>query len=471
MTGTHSRLDLVVERAGILTGESGSPFIGEGRIGISGDRIVSVGPAEGALPDAVEVIDGRGHLAIPGLINVHTHAVLSLMRGVAEDMGFAPAYTRGVPQGHMIGPDEAVALARLGALEAMKFGCTLINDMYVHADLTLPAMAALGLRVCASDRLHDVDFSGVAAGRWDHDPAIGRRSLDGCLALAERHHGSHSGRVRVVIGIHAPDTCSRDFLRQIRAARDATGLSVSTHLAQSPIEVRLVRDRDGCSPVELFDDVGLLDSGLIAAHCIVMDDADIARAGTAGINVAHVPKGNAGGGMMAPTRRLREAGANLALATDNLLADMIEAMRWALCVGRLQTGDVTPDWQPEDVFAMATRNAARAMGLGDELGRIAPGCKADIVLVDIDRPSFVPLIDPLGNLVHCGQGSNVRHVVIDGLVRVRDAVAVGIDEHSVMEAAQKAAEALWRKTRENVGTDTPGARSRPRSHGQETGRK
>jgi len=439
-------LDLLIEDVLILTSDPARPCIEHGRIGISGNRLALVEPISATpAPEAARTIAGHGLLAIPGLMNVHTHSVLSLMRGTAEDMGFAPAYTRGVPQGHTIAPDEAVALARLGALESLKFGSTLINDMYVHVERTLPAMAELGLRVVASDRIHDVDFSRVAQGDWTYDAAIGRRSLDACLTVAERYDGAYDGRARVVIGAHAPDTCSRDFLREIQAASAQHGLQVSTHLAQSRLEVDLIRERDGMTPTELLDDVGLLDDRLIAAHCIVMSEADIARAGRAGINVAHVPKGNAGGGMMAPTRKLRDAGANLTLATDNLLGDMIEAMRWALCIGRLQTGTVAPDWQPEDVFAMATLNGARALGLEHDLGSLVAGKKADVVLMDIDRPSFIPLIDPLGNLVHCGQGSNVRHVIIDGVVRVADGRAVGIDENAIMAEAQLASENLWRR--------------------------
>lgn len=439
-------LDILIEDVLILTGDPARPSIARGRIGTCGNRLALVEPMDAApAPAAALTIDGRGLLALPGLINVHTHSVLSLMRGTAEDMGFAPAYTKGVPQGHTITPEEAVALARLGALESLKFGSTLINDMYVHVEHTLPPMAELGLRIVASDRIHDVDFSTVSQGTWTYDPGIGRRSLDACLALAERYDGALNGRVKVVIGAHAPDTCSRGFLKEIQVASQSHGLQVSTHLSQSRLEVDVIRERDGMTPTELLDDVGLLDDRLIAAHCIVMNDSDIARAGAAGINVAHVPKGNAGGGMMAPTRRLRDAGANLALATDNLLGDMVEAMRWALCIGRLQSGTVAPDWQPEDVFAMATLNGARALGLSEELGSLTPGKKADIVLMHIDRPSFVPLIDPLGNLVHCGQGSNVRHVIVDGIHRVRDGLAVGVDEAAIMSEAQRASENLWRR--------------------------
>ncbi|MEO1470907.1 MAG: amidohydrolase family protein, partial [Pseudomonadota bacterium] len=440
--------DLVIEGAHVVT--PGTPDLADGRIVVTGGRIASVGPARGPTPTAAEVVDGRGLIALPGLVNIHTHAILTMVRGVAEDMGFAPAYTPGVPQGHMVREEEAVALARLGALEAMKFGSTLINDTYVHQHLTMPAMAETGIRVWACGRIHDVDFSGVSGGRWDYDPAIGRRTLDEALALHQRWHGAMGGRLGVQLAAHAPDTCSTAFLREVRAARDATGMTVTTHLAQSRIEVERIRDRDGLTPAELMDEVGLLGDRLIGAHCIFMTDDDIARAGRAGIHVAHIPKGNATGGTMAPTPRLRAAGANLCLSTDNMHADMVELMRWALAVGRLQQGRISEDWQPEDVLAMATVNGARAMGLGGEIGRLAPGMKADIVLIDARRPHFVPLLDPLGAVVHVGHGRDVRHVLVDGCLVVEDGAATLVDEAAIMRDAQAAAEALW--TRARAGT-------------------
>ncbi len=179
MSEAPARWDTLVSAHTILTGDPAQPQIDAAALAITGERIAWLGPVR-ELPSgctADQRLDLAGHVIIPGLINVHTHAILSMVRGVAEDLGFAPAYTPGIPQGHMVRPDEAVALARLGACEAMLFGSTLINDTYVHAELTLPAMAELGLRVHACNRIHDVDFSGVADGRWEHDDAIGAAQL------------------------------------------------------------------------------------------------------------------------------------------------------------------------------------------------------------------------------------------------------------------------------------------------------
>jgi 5-methylthioadenosine/S-adenosylhomocysteine deaminase len=210
--------DLLVRGCTIVPGGASDAVIRDGAIGIRGDRLAHVGPDR---PDLAgrRVIPAEGHLAIPGLINVHTHALLSHGRGMTEDLGFAPAYTPGVPHAYDVTPDEAVALARLGALEAMLFGSTLINDMYIHAGETLPAMAELGLRVSSAVWIHDVDFTRVHEGVFAYDRATGRRTLEGALELHRRWHGSHEGRVTVMLGPHAIDTCSLDFLREVARAR------------------------------------------------------------------------------------------------------------------------------------------------------------------------------------------------------------------------------------------------------------
>src|ERR1700682_3484588 len=184
-------LDLLLTGATLLTADPRNPLIENALLGVSGGLSVLLEAAscDKPLPQARRVVHLAGRVITPGLVNIHTHAILTMVRGVAEDLGFAPAYTPGIPQGHMVTPDEAYAISRLGALEALLFGSTLINDTFVHADIVTPAMAEVGLRVWSCGRIHDVDFSGVSTGRWEHKDWMGDQTLQAAVRFRQNHHG------------------------------------------------------------------------------------------------------------------------------------------------------------------------------------------------------------------------------------------------------------------------------------------
>lgn len=436
--------DILIRGCAALTADAAAPLIEDAVIGIRADRLALVGDATGANGLAARrTIDARGHLATPGFVNVHTHAVLAMARGMTEDMGFAPAYTPGVPHAYDVREDEAVALARVAALEAMLFGSTIINDMYVHAHATLPAIAELGMRISSSAWIHDVDFTCVHERAWTYDRKIGERTLRYGVDLFDRWNGAFNGRATVMLAPHAIDTCSRDFLRDVDVERRRLGVRVQTHMAQSRIEVEQVRRRDGMTPTEAVEDAGLLDEGLIAAHCVVMTERDVARAGAAGITIAHAPKVNLTGGYLPVTSALRRAGARIALATDNMHGDMVEQMRWALVSGRLQEGVVNDAWQSSDVFHMATLDAAQSLGRGHDLGSLTVGKKADVVLLDFRRAHLTPSLNPVGTLVHAAQGRDVAIVIVDGRIVAEGGRAVLVDEERIRAEAAAAATSVW----------------------------
>jgi len=435
------RLDLALAGATVLTPAGPVGCVRDAVVGITDGVIAYVGTDRSVLGRATRTLDLPGRVVTPGFVNVHAHCILTMVRGVAADLGFAPSYTPGIPKGTDVTPDEARALARLGALEALLFGSTVLADNFVHADVTVEAQAELGLRLFSSWRIHDVDFARVANGEWVYDPAIGERTLQAGLELARRWNGR--GRVGVQLAAHAPDTCSRGFLEQVARTSRREGLRVNTHLAQSAVEVERVRELTGRSPVELLDEVGLLNDRTIAGHCIHVSDDDIARMARSGVHVAHIAKCNAASGRMAPTPKLRRAGINIALATDTQNGDMVELMRWALIVARLQEGRVDDTWQPEDVFHMATLGGARAMGLDDTLGSIEVGKRADLVVFDFRRPHLAPAPDPLGNLVHNAHGRDVEMVLVDDEVLVDGGRPTRVDMDEVLADAERAARRLW----------------------------
>jgi 5-methylthioadenosine/S-adenosylhomocysteine deaminase len=447
---SDNTVDLVIFGARILTVDPDLGEIENGLLVIHQGRLLQVTDYDSkvALPKARRTLNLSGRVITPGFVNVHTHTILTMVRGVAEDMGFAPAYTPGVPHGHEVTEEEAVALARLGAAEALLFGSTLINDSYVHAIHTLPAMGELGMRVHACGRVHDVDFSRVHEGIWEHQEAIGEDRIRETIELYDRWHNKMNGRLRTEVSLHAPDTCTKQLLYKIGELSEKLGVQVNGHLSQSRMENQRVQERDGMSPTELLAEVGILGPRFTAAHCMYVSDSDISRIGLSRTNVAHVPRGNATGGRIAPTTQLRKSGANLALATDNMHGDMVEVMRWALIVGRLQEQGINDFWQPHHVLHMATMGGARALGMETEIGSLKPGKKADLVAFDFRRPHLVPRINTVGNLVHTAQGRDVEYVMCDGEILVESGELCNVDMAELLARAQAAAESLWTRARQ-----------------------
>jgi 5-methylthioadenosine/S-adenosylhomocysteine deaminase len=433
--------DLLLLDAIALTADPAQPEIRGAAIGIRAGRITWLSDQPPAHYTAQRVLRLPDHFITPGFVNTHSHSILSMVRGVAADLGFAPSYTPGIPKGTQVNPEQARALARLGALEALLFGSTVLGDNFVHADVTTEAMVDLGMRLAPSWRIHDVDFARVAHGDWHHDAAIGQDTLQAGLDLRARW-AAHP-RVRVNLAAHAVDTCSEGFLREVAAAAEQHDLVVSTHLGQSQVEVERVRARCGRSSTEVLQDAGLLNHRLMGGHCIYISEGDAARMAAAGAHAVHIPKCNATSGRLAPTPMLQRAGVNIALATDTQHADMVELMRWALVTARVQEGGVNASWQPQQVFQMATLNGARALGMEADIGSLAVGKAADLVVFDANRPHLRPHVNPLGNLVHTGQGRDVSMVLVDGEILVEHGRPTRVDMDRICSDAEQAARELW----------------------------
>ncbi|MCC5999855.1 MAG: amidohydrolase family protein [Pararhodobacter sp.] len=420
-------------------------------IEIKGGRITRILPASvdgGPTPTEPKgtgaVIDGRGALCLPGLVNSHNHTPLMSVRGMVEDLGFAPAYTPGVPQGHWLSDDETLALSRLGVMELMMAGATTIVDYYRKPEALARAAHEMGPRALVGGRVMDADSAALAEGRFEHDRALGDASLRDALDLVERWQGVD--RIGIILAPHAPDTCSRAMLKEFARLAQTTGRQVHTHLAQSPLEVERIRAREGLTPVELLDDLGLLNDDLVAAHCIFLTADDIARLGRNRVVVAHAPVGNASFGAAAPIRALAEAGARITLCTDTKCADMFEAMRMAIASARWRAGmEMVLD--ARTVFGWATLGGATALKEHGASGTLQPGAPADLIVLDPGAPNLHPVIDGFGIVVHSGSAANVRTVICEGEILVRDGCPTRVDPAEVIDEAQRVAAGLWKRAR------------------------
>lgn len=437
--------DLLVGGDLVLTLDEQGHVLRDGALAVRDGRIVDIGPAAvlEARWSATTRLDGKGRLVMPGLVNVHNHTPLMITRGMIEDIGFAPMYTPGIPQGHWLDADDAYALSSLGMYELLRAGCTTVVDYYRYPSSCARAAAELGLRAVIAGRVHDADPAALAVGRYEHRTEIGQASLRENAELIERWNGHDGGRIRCDWAPHAPDTCSDDLLREVGRLAEAHGGNLHTHLAQLPIEVEAVQARSGMTPARLLDKLGLLNERLIAAHCIHMERADIELCGKAGITVAHAPIGNAKGGRIAPIVELRDAGARIALCTDTFSGDLIEAMRWSIAMQRIdRQGNVL---DARTVLDWGTREGAAALGMGKEIGSLEIGKHADIVMLDNRSPSLAPLIDGYGVLVHSASGRDVDTVIVGGRIVLAGGQPVNVDGAEIVTRAQWVADRLWQR--------------------------
>ncbi len=437
--------DLLVGGDLVLTLDEQGHVLRDGALAVRDGRIVDIGPAAvlEARWSATTRLDGKGRLVMPGLVNVHNHTPLMITRGMIEDIGFAPMYTPGIPQGHWLDADDAYALSSLGMYELLRAGCTTVVDYYRYPSSCARAAAELGVRAVIAGRVHDADPAALAVGRYEHRTEIGQASLRENAELIERWNGHDGGRIRCDWAPHAPDTCSDDLLREVGRLAEAHGGNLHTHLAQLPIEVEAVQARSGMTPARLLDKLGLLNERLIAAHCIHMERADIELCGKAGITVAHAPIGNAKGGRIAPIVELRDAGARIALCTDTFSGDLIEAMRWSIAMQRIdRQGNVL---DARTVLDWGTREGAAALGMGKEIGSLEIGKHADIVMLDNRSPSLAPLIDGYGVLVHSASGRDVDTVIVGGRIVLAGGQPVNVDGAEIVTRAQWVADRLWQR--------------------------
>ncbi|WP_234906024.1 amidohydrolase family protein [Affinirhizobium pseudoryzae] len=439
------RFDLILDNVTVVT--PGQPVARDMAVAVRDGAIMRVAPRHhlGESPTDRR-IDGRGGLLMPGLVNTHNHSPLMIVRGMVEDIGFAPAYTKGVPQGHWLSDEETLALSRLGLLEMIRFGCTSIVDYYRKPLALAKAAQEAGIRAFIGGRVMDVDTAALAEGRFQHDPALGEETLADNLTLISDWDGANNGLIRCFYGPHAPDTVSRALFRQISDMSAKDGRQVHTHLAQSRMEIAHMQDREGMRSSDFLEDVGVLNERLVAAHCIFLEEDEIRKLGKAGIQVAHAPIGNASFGAAAPIADLREAGAHITLCTDTKSGDMFEAMRMALASARLRAKE-TFVFDAATAFDWATTGGAQALGLGQAVGRIEPGFRADLTLLDSRAPNLYPVVDGFGVIAHLGSGANVRTVICDGQVLIDDGRATWADEDEIIATAQSVADRIWQRAR------------------------
>ncbi|WP_027356526.1 amidohydrolase [Desulfofundulus thermocisternus] len=428
-------MKIMIRGAAVLTMEQGSALIPDGEIIIEGQYITHVGPAGSVSPEQNfdRVIDARGMLAMPGFVNCHTHASMTLLRGYADDLPLMEWLQKKIwPVEERLEPEDIYWGAMLSCLEMIRSGTTTFADMYFHMDEVARAVEKAGMRASLSQGL-----IGLSPGAGE--------ALSNSRRFIREWHGQAEGRITTMLGPHAPYTCPPDFLARVLDMADELKVGIHIHIAETRAEIEEIQQKYGKTPVALMEQVGLFNFPVLAAHCVHLTDEDIRILVARGAGIAHNPESNmklASG--IAPVTRLLAAGALVGLGTDGAASnnnlDMMEEMRSAALLQKVATMD--PMALPaQDALAMATVNGARVLGLKD-VGPLKPGNKADIILVNLDRPHFYPRHNLMAHLVYAARASDVETVIIDGRLVMENREILTLDEERIYYEVQKRAEKL-----------------------------
>jgi 5-methylthioadenosine/S-adenosylhomocysteine deaminase len=432
---------LIIRNATILTMNDRLEVV-EGAVAVRNGRIVSVGAEPAAADDAV--IDARGAYLLPGFVQTHVHLCQTLFRGLADDLPLLEWLKRRVwPLEAAHDPGSLRASTRVAACELLLSGTTTVLTMEtVHdTDVVFETLASVGLRAIVGKCMMDADRE-VPARLLERTSA----SIDESLALKRRWDGAAGGRLRAAFAPRFAVSCSRELLEAVAALSSREHTIVHTHASESRAEVDLVRRlSDGYSNFEYLARTGLATPLLCTAHCIWVTEREQALLAERDVKVLHCPGSNLKlGSGVAPVVEMRSRGISVSLGADgaacNNRLDMFDEMRLAatLQAMRRAPGELTA----RDALWMATREGARALGLEEEIGSIEPGKRADLILVERDRPHLAPDADPWSTLVYAARGSDVRLTMVDGEVLVRDFELTQLDSAEAAASAREAARAL-----------------------------
>jgi guanine deaminase len=432
---------------------------------IENDRITTVG-ADVPAPATARAIEATGRLLLPGLINAHTHAASHLARGRAGNWTLEDLLVHAPANYAFRSPEDDYLSTAIGAIEMLKTGCTAAYDLYMAIPaITSEGMEAVvraysdsGMRAVVAPAVADIVFYRTVPGLLDLLPVDLRHVVEamqpaptkGLLELTEqvirRWHGAADGRVRTAVAPTIPNQATDEFLAGCARLSREYGVGVHTHLAESKVQVVESQRRWGKTIVERLAEHGLLDSGFVGAHAIWLTGDDIRRLADAGAAVAHNPGSNLRLGCgIAPVREMLDAGLTVGLGTDgSVCADnqnLFEALRIASVVSTIRFPHATDRWlDAATVWRLSTAGSARVLGVAGDLGAIAPGRKADLVLLRADSVFLRPLADPLNALVYAETGASVETVLIDGRTVLENGRVTTLDEARIYARAQEAAD-------------------------------
>jgi len=435
-------MDLLV-RGGTLVTCDASHRVLAGDLLVCNGRIAAMGPADvvaeavRALPRAVRILDARGAAVMPGLVQTHVHLCQVLFRGMADDLPLLEWLKRRIwPLEAAHDPDSLRASADLGIAELLLGGTTTLLDMgnVRHHGVVFEALRDGGIRAVSGKTMMD-EGDGVPDGLRETTAHSLQESDD----LAAQWHGAADGRLRYAYAPRFILSCTEGLFRETARLARARGAMLHTHASEHPRERDAVRARFGRDDVDALADWGFAGPDVMLAHGVQLSPAQRRALGRAGTRVTHCPSANLKlGSGVAKVARMQRAGIVVGLGADgapcnNNLDAWVEMRHAALLAKR---NDDTTALPAPTVLHMATLDGARALGLDAEIGSLEVGKRADLLVVALDNPHQEPGGGPIARLVYATQSRDVRHVVVDGKVRVYDGQLVGVDREAMLHRAR-----------------------------------
>jgi 5-methylthioadenosine/S-adenosylhomocysteine deaminase len=462
---------IIIRDTTVVTGDGEDRRFDHADIVIEGDTIAAIGIDAGrARNDAdVEVIDGRGLIAMPGLIDAHIHSEESFQQAVYGNAPLEPwliqAYSPfGFP---MLSEREHYLRTMLAAILAIRSGTTTVQDDFVHPPGTpeaqhnaIKAYADIGIRAWSAVDMWDKPFRGSVPWVGEVFTPEQQAALDALppttaqaqIDLFEEHyrnwHG-HDGRIRVIIAPCGPQRCTPELLRAVNGISRERGIPLHSHCLETKLQAVQAREEFGMTFVEYFDSLGLLTERLTLVHAIWVTERDIRMIAEAGASIVHNPLSNLKTGAgVAPLRRQLDAGIAVGLGTDGVCTadgvDMVEAIHVTALMHTLGSPDYSTWIGAGEAFRMATMGGARSGMMEREVGSLEAGKKADLILLDRNHWGFIPCSDPVRHLAYSVNSEAIRHSIINGRVVMRDRRLTTVDEAAIKLEIREAAERFLR---------------------------
>jgi len=423
-------LDILIKNGTLLTMDPKNTMIEEGFLGIAGDVISYVGDGKGVAFEARKIIDARGGLILPGLINGHTHAAMSLLRGLADDLPLMEWLNHYIfPVELRMDGDLVHTGTLLACAEMIMSGTTTYCDMYLFEEEVARASKEAGMRCLVGEVLYDFD-----------SPNYG--PMENGLKYTETLIKKWKGDPLVSIAVepHALFTCSPELLIAANDLALRYEVPLITHLAETEAEVYEIRKNYGKGPVAHLKDLKILGPHLIADHCAHLSGEEIRILAGYGVKAIHNPESNmklASG--IAPIPEMLKENMSVGLGTDGCASnnnlDLFLEMDMAAKLHKVNTMDTTV-MDALTVLRMATIQGAKALGIDDITGSLEHGKKADVIIVDIKKPHLTPMYNPLSHLVYSAKGSDVSHVLINGRLVMEERRLLLMDVEEIMSKAR-----------------------------------